>query len=75
MEQLGMQKKTHSHVIRFNEELRTIEIYRVLSDNSEVFLTRISFEQAKKKKFESFALEIGETLLLDSPAARKIFEL
>jgi hypothetical protein len=75
MEQLNMQTNGNSHIVRFNEELETVEIYRIHSDSSEVFLTRISFEQAEKKGFETFASALGEALLLDSPTARKIFRL
>jgi hypothetical protein len=70
-----MKSNKNAHIIQFDETLQSIEIHRNLPDNSKIFLTRISFEHAKEIGFESIAMKIGELLLLDSPAARKIFEL
>lgn len=70
-----MRESKYSHTIRFDDETKTVEICRILPNGSNVLLTQTPFENARSKGFESFASEIGEVLLLDSPIARRIFDL
>ena len=68
-----------SHLIEMNYEENKITIYRVFSDGERQLYTSTNFPainfDRNKEEFFLFAQNLGENILLDSPAARKIFGL
>ena len=67
----------HEHIVKFNSDERLVSIYRLYEDGKTVFLTEkiipsITEMQCDLKKM---AIEIGESLILDSEEGRKIFNL
>jgi hypothetical protein len=68
-------QKHHDHLVRFNEEKRIIEIYRIKSGYQPILYTEIAFDEASKKAFGEFARLLGENILMDSLPGRKLFTL
>lgn len=70
----------YSHMIEIDEGRRRLVIFRIYDDGGRkelytyVDLPDISFEK-DKEKFHDFARILGENLLVDSPIARKLFNL
>ena len=70
-----MARKIRYHIVQWNEETQLVEIFRIMDDETKVLYSDISFAKAKKKSTRSFAQELGEALLVDSPAGRRLFDL
>ena len=81
MESLAMRSHTrnYSHVLEIDEEKRILTIYRVFDDGSKQLFTSVDFPGKSffddEPRFREFALKLGENLLLDSPAARRLLGL
>jgi hypothetical protein len=70
-----MQNKSHSHCIKFDELRRSLDVFRILDNKQEVYLSSISYSDMRVLGFDFTSRSIGELILLDSPAARDIFDL
>ena len=71
--------KNHDHRITIDEETKTIIINRIMPDGSEHLFTskQLPSDNAHNnwEEFKSFAQQLGENILMDSPAARKLLKL
>jgi hypothetical protein len=69
--------KMHDHFVHIDLGARELQIFRVLSDGQKELYTAITLPESSgwTEKFESFAKQLGENLLLDSPVARKLLDL
>lgn len=69
----------YSHLIEIDEDANRIYIYRVSFSGSKDLLTYTDLPNKKYDEdpegFKEFARLLGENILLDSPIARKIFDL
>lgn len=69
---------TYSHLIEINEEERLLTIYRV-SGSERQFFTSVKLPDkiwAKNpEEIKEFCRILGENIILDSPQARKLFEI
>jgi hypothetical protein len=74
MEQLTM---TYDHLICIDEDAKEVVIYRVDSNGKRTLYTKAPLPEARgeNSELESFARMLGENLLLDSPAARRLLDL
>ncbi|MDH3335909.1 MAG: hypothetical protein OEL50_04620 [Rhodospirillaceae bacterium] len=74
-----MKMKNYDHRVKIDEESKTIIINRIMPDGSEHLYTSTKLPtgdaQDNREEFESFAKQLGENILLDSPAARKLLKL
>ena len=70
----------YSHIVEIDEKEKRLVIFRLFDEckrkelYTHVDLPDISFEK-DKDKFYDFARLLGENLLVDSPSARKHFDL
>ena len=66
-------------MLEIDEEKRLLVINRVFKDGTRQFFTSVDLPSKTffddEQGFESFAQRLGENLLIDSPAARKILGL
>ena len=71
--------KNHDHKVIIDENSKTIIINRIMPDGSEHLFTSAKLPsgnaQDNWEEFESFAKQLGENILLDSPVARKLLNL
>lgn len=69
--------KNYDHLVCFNEETRQLAIYRVDAEGRKTLFTSIALPQSKGwvSPLEGFARQLGENLIMDSPVARKLFDL
>ncbi|AOY66212.1 hypothetical protein LN565_16190 [Xanthomonas euvesicatoria pv. euvesicatoria] len=67
----------HSHLVYVDEESRKLLIYRLSEKGKKTLLTDISLpiEQGWSSDLESIAKQLGENLLMDSPAARRLLDI
>jgi hypothetical protein len=76
---MGNKKVTHSHLIEVDEDTNRIYIYRVNTGGEKHLLTYTDLPSKKysedPKGVDEFSRLLGENILLDSPIARKIFDL
>ena len=74
-----MSHSDFSHLVEIDEESRRLMIYRIFVDGRKQFYTQIDIPSkgmgAGHSTFETFSRALGESLLLDSPVARKILQL
>jgi hypothetical protein len=72
--------ENYAHLIEIDEETRSLTVFRVDSDTGQRTLyTSVDIPPADVEpgevQFREFARQLGENLLLDSPAARRLFGL
>ena len=68
---------TYDHLVCIDEEAKEVVIYRVDSNGKRRLYTKAPLPEARREnsELESFARMLGENLLLDSPAARRLLDL
>lgn len=71
--------KPFDHLITIDEKNKKLSIYRVFNDKSTELFTSIDLPDISASEqvdeFELFTQQLGENLLMDSPAGRKLFDL
>lgn len=71
--------ENYAHLIKVDPKTKILKIYRVLNSGETEFLTEKSLDgicaESSWDDFESLARELGENVLMDSPAARKLLSL
>lgn len=68
-----MSEPHFSHLIEIDESARLLKIHRIFADGRRHLLTETPLpSNAKGSKYAEFARVLGENILLDSPAARRI---
>ena len=74
MEQLTM---TYDHLVCIDEDAKEIVIYRVDFNGKKTLYTKAPLPESlgENSELEFFARMLGENLLLDSPAARRLLGL
>ncbi|WP_372393152.1 hypothetical protein ACCQ05_05410 [Xanthomonas sp. NCPPB 3582] len=67
----------HSHLVYVDEELRKLIIYRVTAEGKKTLLTDVALpsKQGWSIDLEQIAKQLGENLLMDSPAVRRLLEI
>ena len=69
--------ENYSHVLEIDEEKRLLTIYRVFPDRTKQLFTSVFIPRKTVSEdpevFRSFAQTLGENVLMDSPAARRLF--
>jgi hypothetical protein len=74
-----MSEQNFSHLVEIDESTRSLRIHRVFPDGRRHLLTETPLPACaavpKGSQYEEFARQLGENLLLDSPAARRILGL
>jgi hypothetical protein len=69
----------YNHLVEISEKDRRLSIYRIYEDNRKELFTEVDIPSKtaseNRDNFEEFAHLLGENLLLDSPIARKLFDL
>ena len=75
LEQLGMD--AFDHLVCFDETSRVMTIYRVHGDGTRTLFTTAALPETRgwTAASERFAMQLGENLLLDSPAARRLLDI
>lgn len=67
------------HLIQIDTEKRELVIFRIENDGSKVFYTSTPLPDLDMSEsidgFQDFARQLGENILLDSPAIRRIYGL
>jgi hypothetical protein len=65
------------HLLQIDEQSRELRIYRVDLSGQRTLFTSTSLPNSKgwSEALEKFAKQIGENVLMDSPAARKLLKL
>jgi hypothetical protein len=68
---------SYDHVLHVDADSREIRIYRMDSTGEQSLYTSVKLPESLgwTPELESFARQLGENLLLDSPAARKMLGL
>jgi hypothetical protein len=66
-----------AHIVTIDRNSRKLSIDRLHPDGSRVFLTSVALptSEGSEAVIDKFAFELGENLLLDSPAARELLGL
>jgi hypothetical protein len=68
-----MSDPSFSHLIEIDETARVLRIHRVFADGRRHLFTETPLPtDVKGSKYGEFARVLGENILLDSPAARRI---
>lgn len=69
--------KDHSHLVCVDEDVRELVIFRVNVDGEKTLLTKTSLPMASgwSTELESLAKMLGENLLMDSPAVRRLLAI
>ncbi|HEY2836176.1 MAG TPA: hypothetical protein VGI89_06365 [Rhizomicrobium sp.] len=74
-----MSDSDYLHSVEIDEEDRLLKIHRVFADGRKQFYTQLNMPPetgaANLSAFEAFSRTLGECLLLDSPAARRVMRL
>jgi hypothetical protein len=73
-----MASKTFSHLIEINEKERLLTIYRVNGSERQLYTSVKLPEKTWEKnqaEIKEFCRTLGENIILDSPQARKLFEI
>ena len=74
-----MSVDSYKHVVEIDEQSSVLSIYRELGDGKKELYTSIDLPQINAHEnwdsFEVFAKQLGENILMDSPAARKLLSL
>jgi hypothetical protein len=65
-----------SHLVEIDEDAKKLKIFRVFNDGTNQFYTEVDFPNRKTsdgpRDYEGFMRMLGENILLDSPAARRL---
>lgn len=65
-----------AHVVTIDSSTRTLKIERLYQDGRRVLFTATNIPEISDKSMAArFACDLGENLLLDSPAARELLGL
>ena len=71
-----MSEPNFSHLIEIDENARLLRIHRVFADGRRQLFTETPLPpptaDSKSSQFAEFARLLGENILLDSPAARRV---
>jgi hypothetical protein len=69
--------KTYDHLVHFDEGTGKVLIFRIDIDGQKTLYSSVSLPASNgwNASLESFAKQLGENLLLDSPIARKALNL
>ncbi len=71
-----MSELSFSHLIEIDESSRQVKIYRVFHDGEKQLYTETVLPaktlDEDRKGFEEFTRILGENILIDSPAARRV---
>jgi hypothetical protein len=71
--------KNYHHLIEIDETKNKLTIYRLFGGGEKEVYTSIELPiinaQDNWDSFESFALTLGENILMDSPSARRLLNL
>ena len=71
--------ESYSHLLEIDEEKKTLSIYRVYSSGKKILYTKKKFPKIyspdDQEHIQQFAQILGENLLIDSPAARRLLKL
>lgn len=71
--------KNYAHIVSVDSEKKLLKIYRLFDDDRREFLTECPIDEISAKsdwdKFSLFAQQLGENILMDSPAARQSMEI
>lgn len=74
-----MSEAGFSHLVEIDEASGCLTIYRVFADGKRHLYTTVPLppriDDADSSAYEAFARTLGENILLDSPAARKLIGL
>jgi hypothetical protein len=74
-----MTKIIFSHLVEVDESNRKIMISRVFSDGRKQLYTEMDFPikslNEREEEYEIFFRNLGESILIDSPIARKIIDM
>jgi len=67
----------HNHLVCIDEESRRLIVYRLSAEGKKTLFTDIALpsEQGWSIDLERIAKQLGENLLMDSPAARRLLEI
>lgn len=69
----------YEHVIRISEKERRLYIYRVYEGGREELFTHVDLDgitlDSGDGSFQQLAQKLGENILADSPAARKLLKI
>lgn len=64
-----------SHLVEIDEAQRLLRIHRVFADGSRHFFTETTLPLRTRDALTELALMLGENILFDSPAARRVLGL
>ena len=68
-----------NHIVSFDSESRRIEIQRVFEDGRLQHMTGVDVPEididTERDRFTEFCKLLGESLIVDSPDGRKIFDI
>ena len=71
--------KTFEHIVKISSVKFKLDIYRRFENGDEEYCTSIdlpsNISNYDEEVFRNFANEIGTIILIDSPEARKIFDI
>jgi hypothetical protein len=71
--------KNYKHEICIDEDKKLLEIYRILSNGEKHLYTSVTLPEISAntdcEAFDEFSRMLGEGILIDSPAARRIFSM
>ena len=71
-----MSSSEFSHSVEIDEKHRLLKIFRVFPDGRKQFYTETDVPSAGgSSTFEVLSRTVGEALLMDSPAARRLMQL
>jgi hypothetical protein len=69
--------RSFCHLVEIDEQKKELMIYRVEGDGTKVLYTSTSLPEVdvstNVEVFQQFALQLGENILLDSPAVRQLY--
>jgi hypothetical protein len=69
---------TYSHLVEIDEKERLLTIYRVCGTDRQLY-TSVKLPEKKwaenPEAIKEFCQTLGENIILDSPQARKLFEI
>jgi hypothetical protein len=73
-----MASDIYSHLIEINEKERLLTIYRISGEDRQLY-TSVKLPEKKwaenPEAIKEFCQTLGENIILDSPQARKLFEI
>jgi hypothetical protein len=71
-----MTVSSFSHLVKIDEDTKKLKIFRIFDDGKEQFYTEIDFPNRNTsddpRDYEGLMRTLGENILLDSPAARRL---